>query len=163
LIHQYPDVYGSCVVHDPWLYACSADIRLGKAKYDADVLSITSQLWQWKRNLKRISNVHSFPRLHTHRSIWLELKNGKHHNFHDLAVITPLVGRWLNMLGTANPPRALKAVNATTLSFLRIGLGNELDEQIVNGRVFEDITLAKDMDDRLEEYEEFDQGEHIDD
>lgn len=60
----------------------------------------------------------------------------------DLALIAPLVGKWLGMLGKhADPVQSLRAVNETTLSFFRVvaGTGTARDLRNVEGTGFAEI------------------------
>lgn len=128
------------------MYPSNEHLRLGTAKLAADILSITSEHWAWKRNLRRVHSVHSALPVIAEKPAMrskLVLKNGGHHNFHDLAIIVPIVGRWLGMLGRKlkDPARALKAVNDTTATFLAISFGIVVPQwhAAVEGDMFEDI------------------------
>jgi hypothetical protein len=85
-----------------------------------DSLFVSSELWQWERNLARIRRIsrRTSGRPHHHES--LVLKRARHHNFHDLANVSPIVGRWFGMLGHGDAAQMLTAVNETTLAFLEL-------------------------------------------
>lgn len=143
LMHQDSALYGPAVLHDPWLYPCTLALRTGNKALRGDFLSIASQDWQWKRNLKRIEVMHSSPHLEPGaKRFRLVLRGGRHHNFHDLGLIAPLLGQHLGMLGaTLDPVRAVHVINETTLAMLRVcgGHGSEADWQACQGQRFPEV------------------------
>ncbi len=70
----------------------------------------------------------------------LVLKRARHHNFHDLALIAPSVGKLLKMLGHGNAREMLHAVNETTLAFLKLTAKGDRSRDTIamaSGRYFE--------------------------
>ncbi len=152
LARQYPKVYEHVICHDLWLYPAAKELRtvckIGVFVLDADSffckgqevpavnsLLISSQLWQWKRNLQRIHRL-SRKSSHTMKQHFnLVLKRARHHNFHDLAVIAPLVAQWLGMCGHGNAREMLEAVNETTLAFIRLCVWNDTSKDDVLAKV----------------------------
>lgn len=123
LCHSDPKLFKSCVGHDLWLYPCQEKLRTGETAPEVDSLFISSELWQWDRNLSRIHNLSSASLAHSKvRHENLILRAASHHNFHDLSLIAPRVGQWLGMLGPGDSVAMIGAVNEVTTAFL---LGNK--------------------------------------
>ena len=54
LAKLYPEHYSCVAAHDLWGYPMSMELRTGKEAPNVPSLIISSEIWQWKRNLKRI-------------------------------------------------------------------------------------------------------------
>ena len=115
-----PDVFKVCVAHDLWLYPAERELRIGERAPEVDSLFISSELWQWPRNKGRIKRLSMASLRHEEkRHQNLTLTNSMHHNFHDLSLIAPWVGKKLRMLGPGDAYRMIHAVNTATREFLQ--------------------------------------------
>lgn len=117
LSRRNPGLFKNCVGHDMWLYPLDPN---NLEPPSGRSLFISSQRWQWPRNRERIRRLSSAALLRENKvdHFNLVLRDARHHNFHDLALIAPLVGKALGMLGAGDPAAQLKAVNDATVAFL---------------------------------------------